>query len=242
MAQSSSLLRAPAPTPSVRIFPFAELGRFENDWLSARYHFSFANWHDPRRMGLGPLRVWNDDRVRPGGGFGMHPHRDMEIITYVREGALTHEDSLGNKGRIGAGEVQVMSAGSGIVHAEQNDGDEDVTLFQIWIHPRRTGAKPRWEQATVPREPGALKTLVSGHGEVLTIDQDAALLAGVLPAGRTVTHALGRDRRAYIVPARGAIEVNGQVARTRDGVAVEGVDTLTITALDEAEVVLLDLP
>ena len=239
MAQARSKAQA---TPHIQVFPFAELGRFENDWLAARYHFSFANWYDPRRMGLGPLRVWNDDRVRAGGGFGMHPHRDMEIITYVRSGALTHEDSLGNKGRIGAGEVQVMSAGSGIVHAEQNDGDEDVTLFQIWLHPRTTGAKPRWEQASVPQKPGALTTLVSGHGEGLAIDQDAALLAGVLPAGTTVTHTLGVDRRAYIVPARGAIEVNGHVARPRDGVAVEGAETLTITALDEAEVVLLDLP
>ena len=128
----------------IELVPFNTLGRFENDWLSARYHFSFAEYFDPRRMGFGPLRVWNDDRIRPGNGFPMHGHRDMEIITYVRKGAVSHQDHLGNRGRTEAGDVQVMSAGKGIMHAEYNLENDDTELFQIWIEPAHKNVRPRW--------------------------------------------------------------------------------------------------
>src|SRR5262245_38355132 len=127
------------------VTPFEQLGRFQNDWLNARHHFSFGSYHDPDRMGWGALRVWNDDTIRPGTGFDPHPHQDMEIITYVRKGAITHRDNLGNEGRTEAGDVQVMSAGTGIVHAEFNLEKVETQLFQIWILPNRRGVAPRWE-------------------------------------------------------------------------------------------------
>ena len=229
----------------IEIIPFDRLGRFENTWLSARYHFSFASYRDPQRMGIGPLRVWNDDRVKPDAGFDMHGHRDMEIVTYMRSGAITHRDDLGNEGQIRAGEVQVMSAGTGIVHSERNEGAEPAELFQIWLTPRTQGLAPRWEQRNVSTHarPGALVTLASGRGEVeaLVIHQDAAVLAAVLPRGAAVRHALG-GRRAYLVPARGAITVNGTNAGTRDGVAASSEHTLDIRATEDAEIVLVDLP
>jgi hypothetical protein len=229
----------------IDVVPFSRLGRFENDWLTARYHFSFAGYHDPQRMGFGPLRVWNDDRIKPSGGFAMHPHRDMEIITYIRQGALTHEDSLGNRGRIGAGEVQVMSAGSGIVHAERNEGDSDVTLFQIWVTPGSTDLPPRWEQAQVSAadHPDEFVTLVSGRGDRgLRINQDAELLACALSKGASVRHELGSGRRAYLVAPFGKLIIQGRTVEARDGVAIEGVPAIDIQATEASEIVLLDLP
>ncbi len=135
----------------IEVRPFETLGRFDNDWLSARYHFSFSDYRDPQRMGFGPLRVWNDDRVRPGQGFAPHGHRDMEIITYIRKGAITHEDHLGNRGRTEAGDVQVMSAGTGITHAEYNVEESDTELFQIWVEPAVLGVRPRWATGGFPR-------------------------------------------------------------------------------------------
>lgn len=231
----------------IDIRPFASLGRDDRDWLAARFHFSFADYVDPARVSFGPLRVWNDDRFRPGGGFPQHSHRDMEIITYIRGGAISHTDGMGHEGRVEAGSVQVMSAGTGVVHSEYNRGDEDLTLFQIWIHPDRTGHEPRWETRHFDRteRQGRLRTLVSGRPgdeEALFIHQDAALLAADLAAGQRVTHALEAGRRAYLVPARGRITVNGLAVGERDGVAVEGEAAVEIAALEEAEVVLLDLP
>jgi redox-sensitive bicupin YhaK (pirin superfamily) len=134
----------------IEVRPFAELGRFDNDWLNARYHFSFGHYHDPARDGLGPLLVWNDDIIAPGGGFDLHGHRDMEIVTYVREGAISHRDHLGNEGRTEAGDVQVMTAGKGILHAEHNLEAGPTRLFQIWIRPQTNSLKPRWEQRRFP--------------------------------------------------------------------------------------------
>ena len=134
----------------IEVRPFAELGRFDNDWLNARYHFSFGHYHDPARDGLGPLLVWNDDIIAPGGGFDLHGHRDMEIVTYVREGAISHRDHLGNEGRTEAGDVQVMTAGKGILHAEHNLEAGPTRLFQIWIRPQTNSLKPRWEQRRSP--------------------------------------------------------------------------------------------
>lgn len=232
---------------SVEIRPFDSLGRLEIDWLKARHHFSFGQYHDPARMGIGPLRVWNDDRVAPGTGFDPHPHRDMEIITYVRRGAVTHRDNLGNDGRTVAGDVQVMSAGTGIVHAEYNQDDEPLELFQIWIQPRTRGLAPRWAQRQFPsgERAGALVTLASGRendGDALPIDQDAALLGATLAAGQRVEHQLGAGRQAYLVAARGRIAVNGEEARARDGVVVRGGGSIAIEALDDAEILIADLP
>src|SRR3546814_791022 len=185
------------------------IGHFTNDWLDSYHHFSFAGYHDPARMGFGPLRVWNDDTIRAGTGFPPHGHRDMEIITYVRRGAITHEDSLGNRGRTGAGDVQIMSAGTGITHSEVNLEDETTELFQIWIVPDRQGHAPRWEMQAFPRADGAgsLTLLASGRpgdagAGVPVIHQDAALFGATLKPGDPLTHDFPHGRRGYLVPAR----------------------------------------
>ncbi|MDJ0936770.1 MAG: pirin family protein [Kiloniellales bacterium] len=235
----------------IEVRPFDGLGRFDNDWLAARYHFSFAGYHDPSRMGLGPLRVWNDDTIQPGTGFDLHRHRDMEIITYVRKGAISHQDHLGNQGRTEAGDVQVMSAGTGILHAEHNLEDETTQIFQIWIEPATAGVRPRWEARRFPKDDrsGELVALASGRPEDETADsegplpihQDAAILGATLKAGQSVTHALGPGRKAYLVPASGRIEVEGQTAEARDGIAIAQVEAVTITALEDSEILLADL-
>lgn len=226
-----------------------ELGAAEHGWLSARHHFSFAEYMDPDRMGLGPLRVWNDDLIRAGNGFPMHPHRDMEIITYIRSGAISHEDSLGNKGRTVAGDVQVMSAGTGIVHSEYNLEDEDTTLFQIWVYPDKRGYEPRWETRQFPaaEREASLTVLASGRAEdrnadALLIHQDAALLAATLKPGQQVSHDLPSGRAVYVVPARGELNLNGMVVPERAGVAVTDNGTLEIASIDESEVVIVDVP
>ena len=224
------------------------LGHHKRDWLESRFHFSFAEYHDPERMGFGPLRVWNDDIIQPGTGFPMHPHRDMEIITYVRHGAVSHEDSLGNRGRTAAGDVQVMSAGTGIVHSEYNrEADDVTTLFQIWIEPAVTDLRPGWQARAFPKETrnGELTILASGRAgdeDALPIHQDAALLGATLAPGEVVVHELRRGRRAYLVPAAGAIRVNGVDVAELDGVAVWDEERLTIEAREAGEVVLVDLP
>jgi len=230
----------------IEVRPFAELGRFDNDWLTARHHFSFGHYHDPARDGLGPLLVWNDDTVAPGRGFDLHGHRDMEIITYVRQGAISHRDHLGNEGRTEAGDVQVMTAGKGILHAEYNLEAKPTRIFQIWIRPHTTRLTPRWEQRRFPSADrgGRLVALASGRAgddDALAIHQDAAALGASLKAGDKVTHRLGRERRAYLVADRGAVEVNGHGTGPRDGVVVTDEDAITITALEDAEVVLADV-
>lgn len=232
----------------IEVRPMELLGHHKMGWLESRFHFSFADYFDPDRMGFGPLRVWNDDIIQPGTGFPMHPHRDMEIITYVRHGAISHEDSIGNKGRTEAGDVQVMWAGTGIVHSEYNLEPDDVTtLFQIWIEPSRVGLDPGWRARTFPKDTGSgeLTVLASGRDgddDALTIHQDAALLCATVADGGSVTHDLGSGRRAYLVPARGAITVNGVEIAERDGVAITDEEHLVIEARAEAEVVLVDLP
>lgn len=222
--------------------PFSALGTFDNEWLHAHYHFSFADYFDPKRMGVDKLRVWNDDTIEPGTGFPPHGHRDMEIVTYVREGAVTHEDSLGNRGRTEAGQVQVMSAGTGIRHAEYNLEDTRTTLFQIWILPRAQGLAPRWETRPFPREHGRLQVLASGFAEdgAPMINQDARVLGATLDAGDRVTHALG-GRSAYLVAARGSLTVNGQSLGPRDGLVIAGEEALDITAGADAEIVVVEM-
>jgi len=231
----------------IQITAFDRMGRFRNDWLNARYHFSFAEYHDPARMGWGPLRVWNDDTIEPGQGFGMHGHRDMEIITYVRRGAVTHQDHLGNEGRTEAGAVQVMSAGTGILHAEYNLEAEPTQLFQIWIEPNQLRVAPRWDQRSFPKSArsGLLVPLASGRpgdDQALPIHQDAALLGATLMAGQSVTHKLESGRRAYLVAASGRYQVNGREVAARDGVSVSDEDALTISAIEDSELLLADLP
>jgi len=226
---------------------FANLGRFDNDWLSARYHFSFAGYHNPARNGLGPLLVWNDDTIRPGRGFDQHGHRDMEIVTYVRSGAISHQDHLGNRGRTEAGDVQVMSAGTGILHAEYNLENGPTQIFQIWIVPDKTGLAPRWEQRRFPvgEHAGALVPLASGrhgHDGALPIHQDAAVLGATLAAGQSVTHRLGETRRAYLVVATGRITVNDTELNARDGAVIEAEPELVITAQEESQILIADLP
>jgi redox-sensitive bicupin YhaK (pirin superfamily) len=229
----------------IQVQPFANLGRFRNDWLNARYHFSFGDYRDPTRMGAGALRVWNDDEIAAGTGFDPHPHRDMEIVTYVREGAITHKDSLGNEGRTEAGDVQVMHAGSGIVHAEYNKESTATRLFQIWIIPGKRGAQPGWGTRQFPRQGGGLVALADGRdvadGSALPLNADAAVLAATLEKGQSVTHALPPGRVAYLVPSTGSVTVNGTKVNTRDGATITGEDILTITAEETAEVVLVDV-
>jgi redox-sensitive bicupin YhaK (pirin superfamily) len=229
----------------IQVQPFANLGRFRNDWLNARYHFSFGDYRDPTRMGAGALRVWNDDEIAAGTGFDPHPHRDMEIVTYVREGAITHKDSLGNEGRTEAGDVQVMHAGSGIVHAEYNKESTATRLFQIWIIPGKRGAQPGWGTRQFPRQGGGLVALADGRtvadGSALQLNADAAVLAATLEKGQSVTHALPPGRVAYLVPSTGSVTVNGTKVNTRDGATITGEDILTITAEETAEVVLVDV-
>ena len=225
--------------------PFASLGGANHGWLDAKHHFSFAEYHDPKRMGWGPLRVWNDDRIEPNSGFPPHPHANMEIITYVREGAITHQDSLGNKGRTEAGDVQVMSAGSGVRHAEYNLEPGTTTLFQIWIQPTRHGDKPGWGARPFPKgdRSGRFVILASGYDEdldALPIRTDARVAAATLKAGETAEYPLGRDRRAYLVPATGAVEIDGTRINARDGAAISDVETLRITAIEDSELVLVD--
>ena len=228
----------------IDIRPFAGLGHADHGWLDARHHFSFAGYHDPARMGWGAIRVWNDDTIQARSGFPPHNHADMEIVTFVRSGAITHKDSLGNEGRTAAGDVQVMSAGTGITHAEYNLEDEATTLFQIWILPDRAGEQPSWGQRGFPQadRSGRWVPLAAGdgEGEVLPIRADAKVLAARLNAGETLDYAADPSRHLYLVAPTGAITVNGTRANPRDGIAVTGEEKLEIRAEEDAEVVLVD--
>lgn len=229
----------------IDIRTFDSLGRFQIDWLNARHHFSFGHYHEPARMGWGALRVWNDDEIQPQTGFPPHPHADMEIITYVRDGAITHEDSLGNKGRTIAGDVQVMSAGSGMRHAEYNREDELTRIFQIWIVPETRGGAPRWDAMTFPKtdRAGELVMLASGDPETdggLMIRADARVMGATLKAGQSVTYSPKAGRHQYLATTKGVVEVNGERVNARDGAAITEVDTITLTALEDAELVLTD--
>ena len=229
----------------IDVRPFAGLGHANHGWLNATHHFSFADYHDPARMGWGRIRVWNDDTIAAQSGFPPHPHRDMEIVTFVRSGAITHQDNLGNKGRTGAGDVQVMSAGTGITHAEFNVEDEPTTLFQIWIETDKPGVAPGWGQHEFPRgeRAGRWEIVASGDPErdaALVINCDARIVAATLKAGETVTYTADPARHLYLVAPIGRVRVNGHEAQPRDGVAITGAASITVEALDAAEVVLVD--
>ena len=208
----------------IEVRSFNGLGGADHGWLKAKHHFSFAGYYDPQRMGWGALRVWNDDEIAPHTGFPPHPHANMEIITYVRDGAITHEDSLGNKGRTEAGDVQVMSAGSGVRHSEYNLEPGATSLFQIWVLPDRAGGAPAWSTKPFPKgdRSGHFVVLASGNGDedALPIRAAARVLGATLQAGQTAKYRIGADRHGYLVPASGAVEVNGVRIGPRDGAAI----------------------
>jgi redox-sensitive bicupin YhaK (pirin superfamily) len=225
--------------------PLAKLGGADHGWLKARHHFSFAGYYDPTRMSWGSLRVWNDDEIAPKTGFPPHPHADMEIITYVRDGAITHRDSMGNVGRTGAGDVQVMSAGSGIRHAEYNLEDETTRMFQIWIEPATRGGPPSWGARPFPKadRSGRFVTLASGYpgdGDALPLRAEARVLGATVKAGERITLDLDPKRHAYLVLAKGTAEVGGVRIEARDGAAITDLASLEIVGIEDAEIVLVD--
>ncbi|WP_374411488.1 pirin family protein [Novosphingobium colocasiae] len=229
----------------IELRPFATLGAANHGWLDARHHFSFADYHDPARTNWGRLRVWNDDTIAAGAGFPTHPHANMEIVTYVRSGAISHRDSLGNEGRTEAGDVQVMSAGTGIAHSEFNREDAETTLFQIWILPDARGGTPSWGTRPFPQgsRDGRFVTLASGidgDGDALPIRADARVAGVTLKAGESATYPASPERHLYLVPALGRVRIGDVEAAARDGVAVTGLAEVTVTALEDTEVVLVD--
>ena len=226
--------------------PFDHLGKAEHGWLEASHHFSFASYRDPKRANWGSLLVWNDDTIAAQTGFPPHAHSDMEIITYVRNGAITHEDNLGNRGRTEAGDVQVMSAGTGIVHSEYNLESGPTQIFQIWIQPNRRGQGPTWGAKPFPKadRTGRFVALASGREgdtDALPIRADARVLGATLKAGESAEYVLADGRLAYLVPAKGRVEVNGVEFDARDGAAIDAESSIRVVALEDAELVLVDV-
>jgi redox-sensitive bicupin YhaK (pirin superfamily) len=229
----------------IEVRKFETLGGADHGWLNAKHHFSFAGYYDPDRMHWGNLRVWNDDIIQPKTGFPPHPHNDMEIITYVRSGAISHRDNQGNSGRTEAGDVQVMSAGSGIAHSEYNLEDEETRIFQIWILPDEQGGQPQWGARPFPKDDRAGKFVTRASGiegdDALPIRAQARVVGATLKAGETTSYALGKDRKAYLVPATGKVEIGGQTVEARDGAAIKDLEEVRITALEDSEIVLVDV-
>jgi len=226
---------------------FRDLAHIDHEWLQARHHFSFGKYWDPKWMGFGPVRVWNDDEINPQTGFPMHGHKDMEIITYVREGAITHRDNMGNEGRTEAGDVQVMSAGKGIMHSEYNLEDEQTKLFQIWIEPRLPGGSARWDAKAFPKGDRAdsLEILASGFDEdiengALMIRADARLYGATLASGTLIEHQVADGGRIYLVGSSGRLRINGEEIAARDALAIRDVTSLKIEALGDAELVFVE--
>lgn len=229
----------------IELRPFATLGAANHGWLDAHHHFSFAGYYDHDRTHWGNLRVWNDDSIAPKTGFPAHPHSDMEIITYVRKGAISHRDSLGNSGRTEAGDVQVMSAGSGIQHSEFNLEDEATDLFQIWILPDERGGAPSWGTQPFPRGDRAGRFVVLASGKegdegALPIRTDARVLGATVKAGDSISYPLTPDRHVYLVPATGKVRIDDVEVNARDGAAITGVDSINLTAIEDSEIVLVD--
>jgi redox-sensitive bicupin YhaK (pirin superfamily) len=229
----------------IRVRRAAQRGHFDHGWLDTYHTFSFGDYYDPAHMGFRSLRVINDDRVQPGQGFGMHGHRDMEIVTYVLEGTLQHKDSLGTGSNIRAGELQRMTAGTGVRHSEFNPSDQEwVHLYQIWLLPERRGQEPSYEQLAVDDEkPGRLRLVASPDGaqDSLTIRQDARLyLASLLP-GQAVSHTIERGRAAWLQVLRGKVDLQGHHLSAGDGVAITDENTVAVEATVPSEVLLFNL-
>jgi redox-sensitive bicupin YhaK (pirin superfamily) len=227
--------------------PFNELAGEDRDWLKARHHFCFSGGDNGASMGWGSLRVWNDDEIAPGAGFPPHAHANMEIITFVREGTVTHKDSLGNEGKTKAGDVQVMSAGTGIRHAEYNSEQVPALIFQIWITPDFNGGPPTWGSQPFPKadRSGRFVAFASGfEGDIdaLPIRARARVLGAKLKVGQSVEYAFGERRHAYLVPSSGTVDVNGVRIHARDGAAITDVAIVRIAAIEDADVVMVDVP
>jgi len=230
----------------IAIRPAAERGHADHGWLDTFHTFSFASYFDPAHMGFRDLRVINEDRVAGGTGFGTHPHRDMEVVTYVLSGALEHRDSMGGVSILRPGDVQHMSAGTGVTHSEINASPvEPVHLLQIWIKPERTGLAPEYQERTFSAEERAnvLRPIVAGdrHDGALPIHQDAAIYASILDAGASVKHVLSASRHGWLQVARGAVTLNGARLAAGDGAAISGEPALEITATEPSEILLFDL-
>ena len=230
----------------IKVYPYETLGQADHGWLQSHFHFSFADYDNPGRVHFGQLRVINDDRIAAGKGFGAHPHKNMEIITYVRQGAITHQDNLGNKGRTEAGNLQVMSAGKGIAHSEMNLDKTDCVLFQLWIFPSQENVEPRWEAKEFPQEPakGKLPLLVSGRPEdknsgALNIYQDAAIYGGNIKSGDTLSQEI--KHQSYVVVSKGEIGIDGNRIKQGDGAEITGVKKFSITAKTDAELLVIDV-
>lgn len=228
---------------NIEVYPRDSLGHVQWDWLDTRHHFSFSSYYNPRRMNFGKLRVINDDEIKPGRGFDFHPHQDMEIITYVRQGAITHRDDQGNHGRTVAGDIQVMSAGSGILHSEYNLEDETATLFQIWIQSNQKGVKPRWDTKSFPKEmvKDQLPLLVSGDGNApLRIYQDAFIYGGKMPKGLTINHSI--HHQAYVLVSNGRINIGDRELKKGDGAEVTDFEVIRLHAQEDSEILVIDVP
>jgi hypothetical protein len=230
----------------INIIPSEKRYHADLGWLDTRWHFSFGDYHDPKNISFSKLRVFNDDIVQGGGGFDMHPHRDMEIITYMIDGQLRHQDSLGNGDVLRPGEVQVMSAGKGILHAEFNDSQTTpLHLLQMWIEPRNRGSKPRWAQHrfTPDAQRDKLLPFVSSGNisGTLEIDQDAIIYVSTLSAGKNLSHS-APNRRAYLFAISGELTVNDRTLKAGDQARIENETTLTIKAQKDSQLILLDLP
>jgi redox-sensitive bicupin YhaK (pirin superfamily) len=227
----------------IKTYAYERLGHANHGWLNARHHFSFADYFNPERMAFGALRVINDDIIKAGAGFDTHPHKDMEIITYVRKGAITHRDSRGNVGRTEAGNIQVMSAGTGIFHSEFNLESKDTNLYQIWIEPNKTGVEPRWDAKAFPTEEteGGLTLLVSGDGRApLQIHQDATIHAGRINGGSELEHAI--KHQVYLLVSKGIITLDGHTLKQGDGAEIRDSDSIKLTAETDADVLIIDVP
>ncbi|MEL6949836.1 MAG: pirin family protein [Pseudomonadota bacterium] len=228
------------------IRPAEERGVANFGWLDSRHTFSFGHYHDPRFMGFGPLRVINEDRVKPSQGFGTHGHSDMEIISYVLDGALEHKDSLGTGSIIRPGDVQRMTAGTGVRHSEFNASDEDpVHFLQIWILPEKNGLEPSYEQKAFTAEDkrGQLRLVGSRDGRdgTVTIHQDVDLYASLLADGESVSHSFAEGRYGWLQVARGSVRLDGNVLSAGDGVALKDASSITIDGVDDAEILLFDM-
>ncbi len=227
----------------IKIYPYGDLGRANHGWLDARHHFSFASYHNPERMGFGVLRVINDDIIQAGTGFDTHPHQNMEIITYVRQGAITHRDSNGNTGRTTAGDVQVMSAGTGVYHSEYNLEEEDTNIFQIWIEPDQLDVQPNWGSHSFPKNPAEhqLELLVSGDGKApLSIHQNAYIYGGYLTAGTALDHPL--TNQAYILVSDGEVRIDREFLSKGDGAEITDTSSVRLESISDARVLVLDVP
>lgn len=231
----------------IQIIKAEDRFHLESDWLSAYWLFSFDRYYDPQNVHFGPLRVFNDDTVQPGGGFPTHSHREMEIVTYVLEGELEHKDSTGGRGRIGAGEVQRMTAGTSVAHSEFNPSSEHpVHLLQMWVQPEQAGLTPSYEQRRFTKEQraGVLQPIASGQGlgEAVKVHQDVTFYVSSLRSGQELTHALGESRRAFLYVIEGELSVNGQQLRQNDQARITAQAQLQIVAAQPSELILIDLP